>query len=222
MQNHSKISKGFLIIELVFVLVIISIFAYVSRLDIKKDFLGIATNSLLLDIKLCQNFSLMDNNFDKLDPNYFKKTWQIKLNKSVDATKTWAYTIFKDLNYDGNININDKIAINPINNQKLLSGGQSGVITLNDKRRTKSMALFESFGIDDIDFSKSCSRYGSTKIIFDNNGIPYYGYSYHDNRNDKYSDIYKVKDTCKITLTREEKTKSICIEPNTGFSYICK
>jgi hypothetical protein len=222
MQNHSKISKGFLIIELVFVLVIISIFAYVSRLDIKKDFLGIATNNLLLDIKLCQNFSLMDNNFDINDPNYFKKTWQIKLNKSVDATKTWAYTIFKDLNYDGNININDKIAINPINNQKLLSGGQSGVITLNDKRRTKSMALFESFGIDDIDFSKSCSRYGSTKIIFDNNGIPYYGYSYHDNRNDKYSDIYKVKDTCKITLTREEKTKSICIEPNTGFSYICK
>jgi hypothetical protein len=222
MQNHSKISKGFLIIELVFVLVIISIFSYISRLDIKKDFLGIATNNLLLDIKLCQNFSLMDNNFDINDPNYFKKTWQIKLNKSVDATKTWAYTIFKDLNYDGNININDKIAINPINNQKLLSGGQSGVITLNDKRRTKSMALFESFGIDDIDFSKSCSRYGSTKIIFDNNGIPYYGYSYHDNRNDKYSDIYKVKDTCKITLTREEKTKSICIEPNTGFSYICK
>jgi hypothetical protein len=222
MQNHSKINKGFLIIELVFVLVIISIFAYVSRLDVKKDFLGIATNNLLLDIKLCQNFSLMDNNFDINDPNYFKKTWQIKLNKSVDATKTWAYTIFKDLNYDGNININDKIAINPINNQKLLSGGQSGVITLNDKRRTKSMALFESFGIDDIDFSKSCSRYGSTKIIFDNNGIPYYGYSYHDNRNDKYSDIYKVKDTCKITLTREEKTKSICIEPNTGFSYICK
>jgi hypothetical protein len=222
MQNHSKINKGFLIIELVFVLVIISIFSYISRLDIKKDFLGIATNNLLLDIKLCQNFSLMDNNFDINDPNYFKKTWQIKLNKSVDATKTWAYTIFKDLNYDGNININDKIAINPINNQKLLSGGQSGVITLNDKRRTKSMALFESFGIDDIDFSKSCSRYGSTKIIFDNNGIPYYGYSYHDNRNDKYSDIYKVKDTCKITLTREEKTKSICIEPNTGFSYICK
>jgi hypothetical protein len=223
MQLLSKIKqkKSFLLIEVVFVILIISVLIYSNNVSYKKDYLTLAINHLLLDIKTCQNLALMDNNFDINDKHYFKKTWQIKFNKSVDAQKVWAYTIFKDLNYDGNININDTIAINRLNQNKLLSGGQSGVIRLDDPRRTKSMTLVEYFGIDEVQFSKSCTRYNSTKIIFDNKGKPYYGYSYKDTKIDKRTDLYEIKDICKISLIKSNKEKSICIEPNTGFSYIC-
>jgi hypothetical protein len=226
MQNHLgmkkyKTKKAYLLIEIVLVLIIVSVLVFTSRVNIKKDYLSLAVDRILFDIKYCQHLALIDSSFDIDDGNHFKKYWQVKFNKRVDNQVVWAYTIFKDLNYDGNINISDTIAKNYLNKTKLLSGGQSGVITLDDKRRTKTMTLKESFGIDDIKFSKSCSRYGSTKVIFNNNSKPYYGYSYDDNRNDKYTDIYAIEDTCKITLIKENRNKSICIEPNTGFSYIC-
>ena len=148
--------RGFSIIELIFVIVIIGILSAVLIPRFDRPTLTQAAQQLISHIRYTQHLAMIDNKFDRTKPTWFKDRWQLRFTQSVQNTSSssdgsqsvWSYTIYSDdANHDQGINISDTIARNPLLTSDYLSGGYSGVIPLNDKRRMKEMALGEKYGL---------------------------------------------------------------------------
>jgi prepilin-type N-terminal cleavage/methylation domain-containing protein len=234
--------KAFTLIELVFVIVIIGILSTQISPNFQSDGLQKAANQLITHLRYTQHLAMMDNKFDPRNSMWFKERWQLKFSKSVQEKSNhsgskvvWSYTIFsgKDRHHDRNPRKWD-IAKDPINKNVYLSGGHSGYIHLDDKSRNKDLALRETYGIESVEFSRSCSHYGSKKIIFDYIGRPYYYYQKDTVSlgSNPYKDMKLIRSQCQISLclklnsagkcdyTDKNSYIKIAIEPETGYSHI--
>jgi len=234
--------KAFTLIELVFVIVIIGILSTQISPNFQRDTLTEAANQLVSHIRYTQHLAMMDNKFDSKKPTWFKERWQLKFSKTVQAKsnhsgsqKVWSYTIFTgtDRQHDRNPR-KWNIAKDPLIKNKYLSGGHSGYIHLDDKSRNECMALTQAYGIEEVAFSRSCSHYGSKKIIFDNIGRPYYYYKSDSSSlaANPYKDMKLVRNQCTISLCLKLNSSDKCdytdkndyikiaIEPETGYTHI--
>ncbi len=238
--------KAFTLVELVLVVVIVGIISAVMVPRLNRSTLRDAAHQIVSHIRYTQHLALMDDKYDPDDPQWFKERWQVKFSRSVDSQDVWAYTIFSDVNNHDRIpNLKNEIARNPMNPGELnaagqlvkskpgqyLSGGHSGTLELTDSRRNKKMTLKETYNINWISFSKSCSSGNpgilnqSRNIIFDRVGRPYYYYKdYHDTSAKPYTDMKLLQQQCIITLyeksDRTGKNVQIAIEPETGYVHI--
>lgn len=238
--------KAFTLVELVLVVVVVGIIsaAIVPRLN--RSTLDQAADQIISHIRYTQHLALMDDKFDPKDPTWFKERWQLSFSRSVDSQNVWAYAIFSDMyNHDGSANLKQELARDPMNPGSVnaagqivasspgqyLSGGISGILHLSDSRRSKKMNLYETYHINWVSFSRSCStknpgsKNQSRRIIFDSVGRPYYYY-----KKDKdslaanpYSDMRLIKSQCIITLyenaDRTGNSVQIAIEPETGYTH---
>ncbi len=221
--------KAFTMIELVFVLVIAGILMSLALPRLNKNKLPQAANQLISHIRYTQHLAMQDNKFDPRDKKWYKGRWQILFNSDANTEDEWSYTIFSDKpTYSGKPDVFE-MAKNPDNLGKVLSGGFSGTLNCNDEKATKELNIGKRYGVADIFFSKSCSFYGSMRIVFDNFGRPLKGdlRSYlgpYPNKNRLISSICTISLCTKNPCPKKDGVDkiSIAIEPESGYAYILK
>ena len=213
--------KAFTLIEIIFVLVIIGILAVVIIPRSGRDPLREVAIQIVSDIRYTQHLAMIDDKYDSTDSNWYRNRWQILFGKSEnnsgkDTGDKYAYTIFSDFKSGstGNPDI-DEMAVNPLDKNKVLSGGYSGALDWEDDRASKKLNIGYSYSIDNVTTS-GCGSYNPKRIAFDNLGRPFEG---NDgtwiNSTDKI-----LKSQCIFTLYSGSDTINIYIEPETGYVHL--
>ena len=219
--------KAFTMIELVFVIVIVGILAAVMIPRTKSNKLQEAAIQLISHIRYTQHLAMLDDKFKSNSPTWYKERWQLIFHQdSVHTNGEYTYTIFSDkmsltgTSHNGKPNTtNNEIALDPMNNDKYLSGGTQSLYTSNIKVN-KKLNLGLSYGIDSYILSGGCS---SIRISFDNMGRPISGdlKDYTSSYILPSSSKKLISSTCKITLiSNNEGNISIYIEPETGYTHL--
>ena len=208
--------KAFTLLELVFIIVVVGILAVVIIPRTKSDSLEEAAIQLVSDIRYTQHLAMVDDKYDANDTQWFKGRWQLLFGKSNGGSKNsggyYAYTIFSDKpTYTGNPDITE-MAINSLDKSKLLSGGYSGTLDWEDKRASKKLNIGYSYGITDVT-QNGCE---AKRIAFDHLGRPFNG-----NSSSWKSNVDGIlEESCKLTLHQNDKTITIQINPETGYTCI--
>ncbi len=209
--------KAFTMIELVFVIVVIGILAAVIIPNTRTNPLYEAATQLVSHIRYTQHLAMVDDKFNANDSNWYKNKWQLLFGKSNTGSKNtgnyYAYTIFSD--YLGTSAGNPELAemaINPLDNTKVLSGGYSGEIDWEDSQATKKLNIGYSYGVDNV----TQSGCGAKRISFDNLGRPFQG----DDSSWTSSVDGILNAVCTFTLHKGSDTVSISIQPETGYTCI--
>jgi prepilin-type N-terminal cleavage/methylation domain-containing protein len=224
--------KAFTLIELIFVVIVISILAAVMIPNIQNNSLKQAAHQVAADIRYTQHLAMIDDRYDSSDKDslgnvkWFKSRWQILFSANQSSDGKWAYTIFSDSFGDSTGNPNgSEIASVPGNPSRKLTGGQtaSNNLNINDASFVgkQSMNLGVSYNVSDVAFSSACSYYRSKRLIFDYKGRPLIGNS--SSLAIPYDNAHLLKADCNITLTHENGDKIVLtIKPETGFVEISK
>ena len=208
-------------LELVFVIVVVGILAATMAPRFSRDSLEEASDKLISHLRYTKHLAMVDEKFDTNDVNWYKERWQLRFSQTVSGVNVWAYTIFSDTsNHDGNPNIADEIAKNPTESNMYLSGGFSATIPITDTRRDKTMALGETYGIEDVQFNGGCSA--ARRIAFDYLGRPIAGDISTSTK--PYQSDRLLSSQCRIVLCKnspcDDKNVTIAIEPQTGYIHI--
>ena len=208
--------KAFTMIELVFVIVVIGILAAVIIPNTRTNPLYEAATQLVSHIRYTQHLAMVDDKFDSnASSEWYKKRWQIIFGTSNYTNGTPAYTIFSDTSKDGEPNP-DEIAVNPLDNSKLLSGGYSGTLYTSDSRATKKMNL-NSYGITAYDLEGGCS---GARVSFDHLGRPIKG-DLSSMSGPYFAGTQRlITQTCNIILSSSEGNVTIAVQPETGYACI--
>ncbi len=213
--------KALTLIELIFVIIIIGILSVAIMPSFQRDTLQEAANQIVSHIRYTQHLAMMDNKFNPTQAKWFAKRWQLDFKDNASGVY---YTIFQDLDGSGSpstVASKNEIARNPENNKRLLTS-----LGTNEKIKTKSLDLRETYGISSITFSSSCRYYGSQMISFDYLGRPLYGKpksldtSYRDNNGP--TGIRLIRNQCVITFANDSDSIQIAIEPETGYAHILR
>jgi len=230
--------RGVTLIELIFVIVVIGILSAVIAPSFTRPTLSEAANQLVSHIRYTQHLAMVDNKFDPNNQFWYRQRWQLKFQaKKIDGQDRVLYTIFNDrpsvvggIIYNGNASTvvnNNEIAKNPLNPSQLLTG-----LSSSSQTNSKEMILNEKYGIEKVEFSTSCNRYSSNRIIFDYLGRPLFGNSStyttaYRNDNDTTRKLRLIQGQCIIKLCLDKPCRSgienfirIAIEPETGYTHV--
>lgn len=221
-MKRIDLRKAFTMIELIFIIIIVGILALVATPRLNDNNLRLAADQLMSHIRYTQHLAMQADKFDPNDADWFKKRWQlIVIREGTEKNKLGsegevAYTIFEDTagGSTGNPDLTE-IAKNPLNPEKLLTGGVNNIKT-SDKRATSELNLGKKYGIKEVTFSNTCSVTGSRRVIFDYLGRPMKG------NLATYTSSYQkdrlISAPCEITLEHKNgENITITIEPETGF-----
>lgn len=223
--------NAFSLVELCFVIIIISLILGLGKLYVKNDeHLLLAAQQICKDLAYTRELALMQGAFRAFDTSvakdeWFKARWQVYFIRSKTATNNeQTYTIFLDKNGDGNANIGKKelnldreIAVDIMNAKKLMNSGQSGVIAKDDERANARFNIEQSFGVNSVELKGACA--GSTRVIFDELGRLY---SPLRSANAPYEKLlFHKNEPCVIRLANAQK-QSLCIvvEALSGYAFV--
>lgn len=204
MKRHA-----FTMLELVFVILVISILAVLGIPSFQKNLLQEATEQIAGHIRYTQHLAYLDDKYDLNDTNWRAENWQIWFRIYQGS---YYYEVFSDKNHGANSNA-DEEAIDPISHDKL-GNGISGIGLPQNQR----MNLTETYGITMMSFSQNCAAGQGGQIAFDNIGRPYGDVTYDPN--DPYYKLFK--EPCIIQLHHEDTdmNSTISIYPETGYVLV--
>ncbi len=217
--------KAFTMLELVFVIVVVGILAATMAPRFTRDNLQEAADQVVSHLRYTKHLAMVDEKFDLSDVTWYKARWQLLFGKSSYTDNEYAYSIFSDSpTYSGSPGISE-LAKNILDNNKLLSGGYSGVLQWDDSRATREMNIGKKFGIEDVEFS-NCGSGSPKRIAFDYLGRPITGDISSSTKPYQKSRI--LKQQCKISICTVNPCTSasssekitIAIEPITGYIHI--
>ncbi len=217
-----KNKKAFTMLELVFVIVVSGILAATMIPRFDRDNLQEAADQVISHIRYTQHLAMVDDKFDANKTNWYKERWQLLFGKSSSGTKNsggyYAYTIFSDKpTYSGDPDLKE-IAVNPLDNTKLLSGGFSGTLDWKDANATKTLNIGSKFGIISV-LTFGCG--GAKRIAFDYLGRPIRGNLRTSSK--VYQKGRLLTSQCRIALCKDascDNNITIAIEPETGYAHI--
>jgi len=208
--------KAFTMLELVFVLVVIGILAAVMLPEMKSNKLREAAIQVVSHIRYTQHLAMVDDKFDASDDDWYKMRWQIVFSDSAYSEDKVAYSVYTDKSKTGSPNSTlDEVAINPLDKNKLLSGGHSGTIYTSNPKATKTMNLGLTYDISSYELDGGCS---GARITFDHLGRPINGTIHNDGL--AYENNSLMENRCNVILTNSEGSITIAIEPETGYAHI--
>lgn len=203
--------KSFSLIELIFVIFILTLLGGIINIKVKDNNLIEATKRLVLYLKETRYQSLLDNKYDQDDKLWHKKRWTLKFFRCSNKIGGIYYSIYSDTNKTGHPNY--KEALNdPLTNKKIYSSNKC------EKSNTKSkyVLLTKEYNIKNIDISCNSTK-SLGQISFGNDGKVYSKLSPYGDESSKYEIIKR----CNIKLTSQEnENKEIIIEPKSGYVYM--
>lgn len=222
--------KAFTIMELVFVIVVISILAAVIIPRIGSNKLHEAATQVVSHIRYTQHLAMVDDKFDATPGNeWYKKRWTIRFKKDLvyagayvpngTYTNEWAYSIFSDTSKDNNPN-KSEMAKNPLNPNQYLSGGYNNTLHVEDEKSMKELRIGKAYDITNVVFSGGC-RSDILYIHFDYLGRPFNSFPTSRAYEVAASGWHKLLTSeCIIKLISDDGTVSIGIKPESGYAYI--
>lgn len=227
--------KAFTLLELLFVISIAFIIFSITSTYFKQDSLNIAAHQILNDLRYTRSLAMMqdmlrayDLSIVKPGKEYFKVHWNlyfIESSQNTDSMQT--YTVYLDKNTDGNANLfkNDpkrrEIALSLADPNKLMTSGQSGVITKDNKRASQNHNIEKKYGVKDVLLKGSCeskTSVASTKIIFDNHGRLYSPLT--SSKRAGFTLISHDKLPCIVLLKSDEDAICIVIDSLSGHIFL--
>jgi len=210
--------KAFTMLELVFVIVIISIITTITLSNRESTTLQEAAIQLISHIRYTQHLAFVDDKYNPNDDIWYKRRWQLIFGKSAYTDYEVSYTIFSDILATASGNPDEEeIARNPMDRNRRLTGGHSGTMHIyNDANKvTKRMNLGLTYGIKTYNLSGGCSN---ARLTFDHLGRPLTGNP--SSMTMPYQSSRLISQTCRITLTSDEGSITIAVEPETGYAHI--
>jgi type II secretory pathway pseudopilin PulG len=205
--------KSLFILEIIFVLLILSIILSLVTSKLKVNKLKLAKNQLIRHLKYTRYVALLDDKYEHNNSLWYRKSWNLKfLNCSKNIGGIY-YVI-----YSNTINTNhwavskEETLKDPLTNNYIYSFQCKKD---NNYDKSKFVLLSEYYGIKKIKLS--CNNTKSLgQLFFLNDGSVYT--NFNSNKNDMGK--YKLKETCQLILEDEENNiEKIYIEPNTGYIY---
>lgn len=202
--------RSFSLLELIFMVFIISIITINLNSKVSNNKLIDATNRLVLYLKETRYQSLVDNKINSNSNLWHKKRWTLKFfrcNKNIGGLY---YVIYSDKNETGHPGLNESLN-DPLTSKKIYSTNKCEEST----KRSKYVLLTKEFGITDIDVS--CNNTTSIgQISFGQDGKVYSKLSSYEYQEDEY----EITKSCKIIIKADKiGYEEIIIEGNTGYIY---
>ncbi|MDD3476113.1 MAG: type II secretion system protein [Sulfurimonas sp.] len=203
--------KAFTMMELIFVIVVISILAAIVIPRTGSDKLQEAATQVVSHIRYTQHLAMVDDKFDVNDADWYRERWQIRFRRNSGAS---GYVIFSDsVNTQGNVN-NGERAIDPLTGE-----GMDGFLDYKDADLTRSYNIVgDNTGIVQSCFTADGSLVTSNRGVFsfDHLGRPYSGVS-----NSTSAVQYLITGNCDLTLTDTNGASvAIRVHPESGYACI--
>ncbi len=208
--------RGFTLIELVFVIVIIGVLSAILAPRFDRPSISEATHQLISHIRYTQHLAMMDNKFDPTQQFWYRERWHILF----DNTDSTIYTIASNRDGANDLNATD-IAVNPSNQISVLTG-DIDIAGVDISNVTQDLNLRDEYGIESLRLTGSCRNINA--ISFDYLGRPISGNSSLDAVS--YGATTLLQARCVITLRTttdpdtDDNSREIAIEPETGYVHI--
>lgn len=199
--------KAFSLLELIVVIVLMGIISSVLIYKNSNNSLDVVTKRVVLYLKYTRHQALIDDKFDKDDPQWFRKRYSFRLRRCVG--EGIYYTIHSDSNKNGYISADETLK-DPLTDKYIYSSNKC----MENSSNSKYVLLTKVFGIDEV--KMSCNDTSSLgMIIFGNDGKIYSRFANDD------STMYEITESCAITFYDKDKnSKTIMVEPTTGYIYL--
>ena len=188
-------SKSFTVIELIIVVILISILTTIMPPSLERDPLRVAVNQIKRHIMLTQHMAMVDDVYNASRPKWYKAMWRISFRSKN------CYVVSSNIDLDTNYDREESV-LDPMTRTLLYSNTKCEIEPTDDN----SMFLSDEYGIENIEFSKSCG--GNRFIAFDNLGRPHKTLT-------KLDDY--IKSDCIITFMANARKAEIIITPETGY-----
>lgn len=200
--------KALTLLELIFVIFLLSLLSYIIIPKTKNQDLQNATSRLVLYLKQTRYQAMINDMYSLDDKLWHKKRWSLKFfscNKNVEGIY---YIIYSDTNKSGKIK-KEHTLLDPLNKKHLYSFHTCK----ETKDSSKYVLLSKVFNVMDVEVS--CNNTKSLgQISFGSDGRVY---SKLSNVEEEYYK-YEIKKPCFITLRHKNgETMGIKIENSTGF-----
>ena len=215
--------KAFTILELVVVIVVVGIIAVMALPRVNDDHIAEAADQVMSHIRYTQHLAMQDNKFDPTDANWFKKRWSIGFTKAsfCDGSSEWRYSVYNDRSATGNLNSEDEVARDPLEPNKFMSSGWSGISKASCKKASMKYNLAKKFGITNVQLRGVCGDGNLQTISFDEFGRPMQAVSTTGGGATRgYDRLVHNGQNCQIVLSTAKKTAIITVTPETGFTRV--
>ncbi len=198
--------KGFSLLELIFVILIIGIILSQSIYRNNLSKIQLAKNQIMLHLKYARYVSMIDNKYNYKNNKWFKKRWSLKFMNCQSSIGGVYYVLYNDLDSNGAVKKEETLR-DPLTNNYIYSF-QCVKDDLYDK--SKFVLLTKEYGITRVEVS--CNKTSTIgQITFGIDGKIYA-------RNGEKESDYEIKELCTIKLfDKNSKLETIKIYPNTGY-----
>ena len=214
--------KAFTMLELVVVIVVIGIIAVAALPRINDDHIAEAADQVMSHIRYTQHLAMQDSKFDPDDNDWFRKRWSIFFSSAdfCDTDGDWKYTVYFDDTLSGNPNSAREIARDPLDPNKFMSAGWSGIGT-NCFGTSSKYNLTRNFGVTSVSLSDGCRTDPAMTVLqtisFDEFGRPIANAT---GATFPYDRLIRNGQVCTITLQTAQKQAVITISPETGYLQV--
>ena len=217
--------KAFTMLELVVVIVVIGIIAAAALPRINDDHIAEAADQVMSHICYTQHLAMQDSKFDPTDANWFRKRWSITFTRAsfCEGGNEWRYSVYHDDgNTTGNLNSVNEVARDPLDPNKFMSSGWSGISKSNCAKTSSKYNLARKFGITNVELRGVCGDSNLQTISFDEFGRPMRSVSTPNGGGATrgYDRLVYNGQNCQIVLTTARRTATITIAPETGFVQV--
>jgi Tfp pilus assembly protein FimT len=197
---------AFSLLELIFIIVLISIASLITIPKVKISKLNIATDKIILYLNYTRYIAFIDNKFDIDDNEWQKKRWSLKFQNCSDKNDGMYYVVYSDMS-GGTAAFKKKECLKDPLNFKYLYSGYDCVPSSNE---SKNILLTKEFGVTKVKLScNTTSTIG--QISFGNDGKIY---------SQLGTNIKEITKQCLLKLyDSHNQYSTIAIEPKTGYIH---